>query len=226
MGGEVSGLVRVGLAPSLGVNVVPNALSKYCVSFPNVTIQLSVGYTNILIENLDAGIIDFAITNDTPKLGSLISNPIMSEELVLVVARKSKFLTSSVPDFNQIPPGRLIVPSSGQVLRSLIDDHLRKTGKTMQSHLELDALMPTMELVKTGEWATIAEAFNAIYWLEMACRVQVDALASGTKLIMPSEAVINRTHHLYQPTVRRPFGLMEWPAMLRYLDRRTPGYKD
>ena len=25
----------------------------------------------------------------------------------------------------------------------------------MQSHLELDALMPTMELVKTGEWATI-----------------------------------------------------------------------
>lgn len=155
LGGEVSGLVRVGLAPSLGVNVVPNALSKYCVSFPNVTIQLSVGYTNILIENLDAGIIDFAITNDTPKLGSLISNPIMSEELVLVVARKSKFLTSSVPDFNQIPPGRLIVPSSGQVLRSLIDDHLRKTGKTMQSHLELDALMPTMELVKTGEWATI-----------------------------------------------------------------------
>lgn len=74
--------------------------------------------------------------------------------------------------------------------------------------------------------ASIAEAFNAIYWLEMACRVQVDALASGTKLIMPSEAVINRTHHLYQPTVRRPFGLMEWPAMLRYLDRRTPGYKD
>lgn len=74
--------------------------------------------------------------------------------------------------------------------------------------------------------ASIAEAFNAIYWLEMACRVQVDALASGTKLIMPSEAVVNRTHHLYQPTVRRPFGLMEWPAMLRYLDRRTPGYKD
>lgn len=74
--------------------------------------------------------------------------------------------------------------------------------------------------------ASIAEAFNAIYWLEMACRVQVDALSSGRKLIMPSEAVINRTHHLYQPTVRRPFGLMEWPAMLRYLDRRTPGYKD
>ena len=71
---------------------------------------------------------------------------------------------------------------------------------------------------------SIAEAFNTIYWLEMACRAQVDAMASGTRLIMPSEDVINKTHHLYQPTTRRPFGLMEWPAMLRYLDRKNPGF--
>ncbi|CAM4120727.1 Class II aldolase [Bordetella tumbae] len=73
---------------------------------------------------------------------------------------------------------------------------------------------------------SIAEAFNAMYWLEMACRAQVDAMCSGAALTMPPESVVNKTHHLYQPTVRRPFGLMEWPAMLRYLDRRNPGYQD
>lgn len=72
---------------------------------------------------------------------------------------------------------------------------------------------------------SIAEAFNAMYWLEMACRAQVDAMTSGAELIIPSEAVVNKTHHLYQPSVRRPFGLMEWPAMLRYLDRRDASYK-
>lgn len=72
---------------------------------------------------------------------------------------------------------------------------------------------------------SIAEAFNAMYWLEMACRAQVDAMSSGAELIVPSEAVVTKTHHLYQPSVRRPFGLMEWPAMLRYLDRRNPGYE-
>ncbi len=72
---------------------------------------------------------------------------------------------------------------------------------------------------------SIAEAFNAMYWLEMACRAQVDAMAGGAKLRMPPQAVIDRTHHLYQPTVRRPFGIMEWPAMLRYLDRRDASYK-
>ncbi|GAB2889118.1 class II aldolase/adducin family protein [Paralcaligenes ginsengisoli] len=73
---------------------------------------------------------------------------------------------------------------------------------------------------------TVAEAFNTMYWLEMACRAQVDAMASGTELIIPSEQVVNKTHHLYLPTTRRPFGIMEWPAMLRYLDRRDPGYKN
>ncbi|MGH8811272.1 MAG: class II aldolase/adducin family protein [Advenella sp.] len=73
---------------------------------------------------------------------------------------------------------------------------------------------------------SIAEAFNAMYWLEMACRAQVDALAGNTKLIIPSAEVVDKTHHLYQPSVRRPFGIMEWPAMRRYLDRRDASYKD
>src|SRR5690606_15238941 len=73
---------------------------------------------------------------------------------------------------------------------------------------------------------SIAEAFNAMYWLEMACRAQVDAMSSGAELIIPSQEIVTKTHHLYQPSVRRPFGLMEWPAMLRYLDRRNPGYDE
>ncbi|NYT76080.1 class II aldolase/adducin family protein [Alcaligenaceae bacterium] len=73
---------------------------------------------------------------------------------------------------------------------------------------------------------SVAEAFNAMYWLEMACRVQVDALGSGAELVLPSQEVIDKTYHRYQPQVRRPFGILEWPAMLRYLDRRNPGYEN
>lgn len=72
---------------------------------------------------------------------------------------------------------------------------------------------------------SIAEAFNAMYWLEMACRVQVDTLCSGAELVLPSQEIIDKTYNLYQPHTRRPFGIMEWPAMLRYLDRRNPGYE-
>jgi ribulose-5-phosphate 4-epimerase/fuculose-1-phosphate aldolase len=72
---------------------------------------------------------------------------------------------------------------------------------------------------------SIAQAFNTLYWLENACKAQVDAMASNTKLRFPSQEVIDKTNHLYQPQVRRPFGEMEWPAMLRLMDRKDPSYK-
>jgi ribulose-5-phosphate 4-epimerase/fuculose-1-phosphate aldolase len=62
------------------------------------------------------------------------------------------------------------------------------------------------------------EAFNLMYNLELACRAQVDAMAAGTPLKMPTEEVLERTGHLYQPGTRRPYGVLEWHAMLRLLE--------
>ena len=74
--------------------------------------------------------------------------------------------------------------------------------------------------------ASVAEAFNAMYWFEMACRAQVDAMAARTELTLPAREVVEHSVHLYQPGTRRRFGLLEWPAMLRMLDRRDPGWRE
>jgi ribulose-5-phosphate 4-epimerase/fuculose-1-phosphate aldolase len=65
---------------------------------------------------------------------------------------------------------------------------------------------------------SIPQAFNTLYQLEMSCRTQVDAMAAGARLILPSRALLEKTAHLYQPGTRRPYGELEWPAMLRLLD--------
>jgi ribulose-5-phosphate 4-epimerase/fuculose-1-phosphate aldolase len=74
--------------------------------------------------------------------------------------------------------------------------------------------------------ASIPQAFNTMYQLEMACRAQVDAMAARTELIVPAEEVLERTAHLYRPETRRPYGILEWPAMLRLLEaeERISGY--
>jgi ribulose-5-phosphate 4-epimerase/fuculose-1-phosphate aldolase len=70
------------------------------------------------------------------------------------------------------------------------------------------------------------EAFNLMYNLELACRAQVDAMASGTELRHPSKDVLAKTAHLYQPGARRPYGVLEWHAMLRLLkaESATSGF--
>jgi ribulose-5-phosphate 4-epimerase/fuculose-1-phosphate aldolase len=69
--------------------------------------------------------------------------------------------------------------------------------------------------------ATVQQAFNTMYQLELSCRAQVDAMASGQSLNMPSKEVLEKTAHLYQPGTRRPYGVLEWPAMMRYLEAES-----
>ena len=73
---------------------------------------------------------------------------------------------------------------------------------------------------------SIPEAFNNIYRIERACRAQIMAMSCNTELVIPPPEVIERTNHVYRPEVRRRYGLLEWPAMLRQLDRRDPSYKN
>jgi ribulose-5-phosphate 4-epimerase/fuculose-1-phosphate aldolase len=74
--------------------------------------------------------------------------------------------------------------------------------------------------------ATIQQAFNTMYQLEMSCRAQVDAMAGGQDIVLPPQEVIDHTANLYQPGTRRPYGVLEWHAMLRLLDAegKNSGY--
>ncbi len=72
---------------------------------------------------------------------------------------------------------------------------------------------------------TVGEAFNWMHRLELSCRSQLAAMATGEKLRSVPKPVLNETYLNYQPQTRRPFGVMEWPALLRKLDRMDPSFR-
>ena len=74
--------------------------------------------------------------------------------------------------------------------------------------------------------ASIPEAFYNIFKLERACQVQVAALSCNVELQLPPEAIVNESYRLYLPQTRRPFGVLEWPALLRKLDKVDPSFRD
>ncbi|HLI10746.1 MAG TPA: class II aldolase/adducin family protein [Alphaproteobacteria bacterium] len=74
---------------------------------------------------------------------------------------------------------------------------------------------------------TVEDAFLRIFTIERACAIQVAALAGGRDLVMPSkevqEVVAQQTRA--GMTRERPAQLA-WPALLRLLDAKDPGYRD
>ena len=73
---------------------------------------------------------------------------------------------------------------------------------------------------------TIGEAFNWMHRLELTARSQLAAMATGAKLRPVPDNVLQETYVNYQPQTRRAYGVMEWPALLRKLDRMDPSYRD
>ena len=74
--------------------------------------------------------------------------------------------------------------------------------------------------------ATVCEAFVTMHWLERACQAQLQAMACNTELNMPGAEVIGLTNERYKPGRRRSITELEWPALLRMLDRRDPSYRE
>jgi ribulose-5-phosphate 4-epimerase/fuculose-1-phosphate aldolase len=93
---------------------------------------------------------------------------------------------------------------------------------------------------------SIPQAFNLIYWLENACRIQVDILACNRPLHLPPQGVVEGTAEALSgaeitldneretnPHLKHDaqssgsgYGMLEWPALLRALDRVDPSYRD
>jgi ribulose-5-phosphate 4-epimerase/fuculose-1-phosphate aldolase len=73
---------------------------------------------------------------------------------------------------------------------------------------------------------SIPETFYSMFKLERACQVQVAALSCNVELQMPSPEVVEDSYRMYLPQTRRPFGVLEWPALLAKLDRIDPSFRE
>jgi hypothetical protein len=64
-------------------------------------------------------------------------------------------------------------------------------------------------------------------WCAAASRPAVcQGQSSGVELIKVPDEVVQRTNHLYHRNARRPWSVLEWPGLLRMLDRCDSSYRE
>jgi ribulose-5-phosphate 4-epimerase/fuculose-1-phosphate aldolase len=77
--------------------------------------------------------------------------------------------------------------------------------------------------------ATVAEAYDRLYFLERACQVQLYAMWTGRELKYVPLAIVERTLHQYVDSPLyggKPSCEHHFAALKRLLDRREPDYSD
>lgn len=71
---------------------------------------------------------------------------------------------------------------------------------------------------------TAAEAFIYHYYLEMACKIQIDILGATDKPIMITDDAMSALRDWGSPKIG-PHGGIQWAALLRMLDRTVPEFR-
>jgi ribulose-5-phosphate 4-epimerase/fuculose-1-phosphate aldolase len=74
---------------------------------------------------------------------------------------------------------------------------------------------------------SIAQAFELMYFLEKACKIQILTQTAGAEIQHPSEESIQNTVNDLQAVAgANGADLLVWPALLRKLDRIDSGFRD
>lgn len=72
---------------------------------------------------------------------------------------------------------------------------------------------------------SVGAAFENMWYLERACRMQLQVMASGAKVHELSPETCEHTAQQYDKGMERSGGAPAWPALLRMLDQVSPGYR-
>jgi len=90
-----SGVLRIGTYTTISSYLIPAPTSDFLAKYPEVTLQYQYDTVEILLERIRNQEIEGAILSDLPAKSTLHSVPIFTDELVYVVATKSKLKVSS-----------------------------------------------------------------------------------------------------------------------------------
>ena len=130
--GHAVGTLRIGLMPHRSEELLPQVLSDFWNSYPDVLIKASEDDPAVLENKLIRGELDMALVMGGHANPRLEYRQIASEEIVLIAGKRTalaqRIYSGSTIGLREAEKERFILPSDGHLRRQPIDDLLASCG--------------------------------------------------------------------------------------------------
>lgn len=155
--GQVTGLVRFGMIPSLTRSVLIPALQSFTTDFPDVELSLVEEYSFSLMRRVLDEELDFALVPSTELPNGLKGTFVGHDREILVssAAIASGYEHLEAITLEALNGARLIVPSKLNVRRKHLDTLLNSHGIHLKERLEMDGMLATLEMVGATDWVAV-----------------------------------------------------------------------
>ena len=177
---EPRGRVAVAMPPSIGWMLTGPLVVRCREAFPGILLHLAEGFSGHVAEWLSTGRVDIGVVYQAPRLSTLQTEPLLTDELILLGAVDDPAGLGG----DRVPTKRLaeipvILPARPHGLRVLIDNELEKLGVVANVVFEVDAMPSTLSLVERGVGYTVLSE-GAVKHLLNAGRIRSWSLTNPT----------------------------------------------
>ncbi|GAA0834220.1 MAG: LysR family transcriptional regulator [Cupriavidus sp.] len=153
--GVPTGIVRIGVLPSMTRRLIPALFEDLTITAPGVRLRVSEGFSGQLDEQLDSGHLDLAVINrygPSPRQ----NEDVLANVTTYLIGKPDHPLASRrTVDFRQLDGVPLVLPPAPNGLRSILDQHARQQGVTLDVALEVESLNTMKEVALSGHALTI-----------------------------------------------------------------------
>ena len=156
--GMNSGSLKISASLTMGTYYLPSILSSFKKRYPNIEIQMTVGNSELVIENIlsfnsDLGFIAHLVSNE-----KLIINPFIEEELVMIVSPLHEFAQQKTIKFNKLNGQYFIMREKGSATREEIEAKFKKENTGVKVIMELGSNEAIKRAVEAGLGISIVPA--------------------------------------------------------------------
>ncbi len=145
--GAASGLVCIGLPPSLSRTLTTPLVEAFRTRFPKATLSLVEGLSTYMLEWLMQGRIDCALVYNATPAAAFELQPVIAEDLCLVSARRDGKLVGPPVPLADMATHELVIPSRPHAIRMRVETALAEAGLKPRVVLEVESVPAILDLV-------------------------------------------------------------------------------
>ena len=154
-GNKVTGSIRLGLMPSICRGPFARILTCYCEDYPDVELKIFEATSGALADMALAGVLDFAVCNRPVSRTGLKLQPVFSAPIALVSGRLARFEDGQPCNLAELDALKLVLPSSYNSLRRILDRHIKAGAIRASRIIEIDGLSATISFIESSDWSTL-----------------------------------------------------------------------
>jgi DNA-binding transcriptional LysR family regulator len=156
--GTNSGILKISASLTMGTYYLPNILSIFKRMYPNIEIQMMVGNSEGVIENVlsfnsDLGFIGHMVSHE-----KLIITPSIEEELVIIVSPSHEFASQKAIKLSKLNGQYFILREKGSGTREEVEGKLKMENVVVKVIMELGSNEAIKRAVEAGLGISIISA--------------------------------------------------------------------